>query len=120
MSYSYISRKSTSNPKSGCREVQDWCVHVLVCVLNVCVCVCVCVCVSFWYTVGQMAVSPGVDDVTQTLLQFLVAGEVEGVRRTRPHGCGIQPSYWSPDTLGGYDSPKSIHHIPVTGSRLRL
>lgn len=95
----------------------------ILCECFACIClVCaVFVCAVFsQYTVGQMAVSPGVDDVTQTLLQFLVAGEVESMRRSCPHGRGIQPSHWSPDTLGGYDSPKRVHHIPVAGGRLRL
>ena len=71
-------------------------------------------------TVSQVAVGPRVNGPAQRQLQLLVAGEVQGVCRTRPYRRGVQPSHWPPDTLGGYDSSEGVHHVPVPCGRVRL
>lgn len=51
----------------------------------------VCICM-FYGTISQMTVSPWVNDIAQSLFEFLIAGKIQGMGRSRPNRCHVQPS----------------------------
>lgn len=86
--------------------------------VRVCVCeMCICMLCG---TISQMAVSPWVNDITESLFEFLIAGKIEGVGRSCPDCRCVQPPHWPPNSLCGNNSVQGIHHILVAGCGLRL
>lgn len=71
-------------------------------------------------TVGKVAVGSRVDGVAQGELDLLVAGEVEGVCRPRPHRQHVDASDGPPQALRPHDLPQGVHHVPVAGAGLWL
>lgn len=67
-----------------------------------------------------MTVSPWMNDITESLFEFLIAGKIEGVGGSCPDCCCIQPSHWPPNSFCGNNSVEGIHHILVAGRGLRL
>lgn len=65
-----------------------------------------------------MAVGAWMNGVTERELDLLVAGEVEGVGRPRPHRQHIHASDRPPHALGPHDLSQGVHHVPVARSWL--
>lgn len=76
--------------------------------------------VSSQLTVGKVAVCSRVDGVAQRELDLLIAGEVKGVCRSRPHRQHVDPSDGPPEALCPHNLPQGVHHVPVAGVGLRL
>ena len=71
-------------------------------------------------TISQMTVCPWMNEITQSLFEFLIAGKVQRMSRSCPNCRSIQAPQRAQDSLCGNDSAKSIHHIPVAGRRVGL
>lgn len=71
-------------------------------------------------TIGNMAVSSILNDITQGIFDPFIAGKVEGMGRSSPQHGDIKASQWSEDPLCLDDPLQSLIHSPVLCIGVRL